>query len=189
MPVFFYPQIAAFNHSSYRLTTHRKSLLTSMISTYICPIEINTQGVLLVQQKNNNMKKVTFILIAVLSFGVFTAQAAGKAESKSENNLELKLDTSTEYETVKIAAKVPSGLKNAVLLQLTENAKDHQLEGQVYMRLCVDNKNNVKIIGMNATSPSLKKYVEHQLSSTNVPHPGCEPGQVYMMKVNFNIAE
>lgn len=135
------------------------------------------------------MKNLAIILIAVLSLSVFNAQAAEKAETILKANSELTLDTSTEFTSYKVASKVPEGLKNAVLAELSENAQKYQYKGDVYMRLCVDHNNHIKIVGMNATKPSLKKYVSQQLSSTYVKNPGCEPGQVYLMKVNFKVTE
>lgn len=135
------------------------------------------------------MKKFGIILIATLAFGIFSAQAAEKVETTPENKVATTLDTSTEFETITVATKVPTGLKNAVTEQLLYPlyAQKTNLEGQVYMRLTVDENNNVKIVGMNATTPYLGKYVKKQLASTYVKNPGCKPGQVYMMKINFDL--
>lgn len=131
------------------------------------------------------MKNLAIILIAVFTLSVTNAKADEKSKTITETNKELVLDTSTEYTSYKIATKVPSGLKNTVLEVLSENAQRCKYEGEVYMRLCIDQNNYVKILGMNATKPCLKKYVNDQLSSTYVKNPGCKPGQVYMMKVCF----
>lgn len=137
------------------------------------------------------MKKFGITLFAALLIGIFSAQAAEKVEETTENKTEVTttLDTSTEFETVKIASKVPAGLKNAVTKQLVypTYAQSKNLEGQVYMRLTVDQNNNIKIVEMNATTPYLGKYVEKQLASAKVKNPGCKPGQVFMMKINFDL--
>lgn len=137
------------------------------------------------------MKKFGITLLAALLIGIFSAQAAEKAEETTENKVEnvTTLDTSTEFETIKVASKVPSGLKNAVTKQLVypKHAQYKNLEGQVYMRLTVDINNNVKIVELNATNAYLGKYVTKQLASTSVENPGCKPGQVYMMKINFDL--
>lgn len=137
------------------------------------------------------MKKFGITLVAALLIGIFSAQAAEKVEETTENKAEatMTLDTSTEFETITIASKVPMGLKKAVTDNLIypKHAQYKNVEGQVYMRLTVDHDNNVKIVELNATNPYLGKYVTKQLASTNVKNPGCKPGQVYMMKVNFDI--
>lgn len=133
------------------------------------------------------MKNLAIILIAVLSISTLNLHAAEKSETATTTNSELILDTSTEYSAVKVATKVPNGLKSAVLSKLSKGANNCLSEGEVYMRICVDQDNYVKIVGMNATKPCLHKYVSKQLSSTYVKNPDCKPGQVYMMKVNFNI--
>ena len=135
------------------------------------------------------MKNLAIILIAVLSVSVFNAQAAEKTKAETETltNTELTLDTSTEFSSLKIATPVPEGLKKAVNAKLNKGAQKCKTSGEVYMRLCVDQNNDVKIIEMNASKPCLFKYVSNQLSATHVKKPGCLPGQVYMMKVRFEI--
>ena len=137
------------------------------------------------------MKKFGITLVATLLIGIFSAQAAEKVATTTENKNEVvtTLDTSTEYQTIRVATKVPTGLKDAVTNQLLypQLAKNQNIEGQVYMRLTVDENYKVKIVAMNATTPLLGKYVTKQLASTYAKNPGCKPGQVYMMKINFDL--
>lgn len=133
------------------------------------------------------MKKLSIILIAVFSISALTLQAAEKSETTQTTNSELILDTSTEYTSVKVATEVPTGLKNAVLSELSKRSKTCLQEGEVYMRFCIDQDHMVKIVEMNATKPCLHQFVSKRLSATNVKNPGCKPGQVYIMKINFNI--
>lgn len=135
------------------------------------------------------MKKFKITLLAALMIGIFSVQAEKKAivTAEKDNETELILDTSTEYEVKKVATKVPQGLKDAVLKQLSMRAHHLYKEGQVYLRLTVDENCNIHIVEMNATSPSLGDYVKKQLASTYVKNPGCKAGQVYIMKVDFNI--
>lgn len=112
-----------------------------------------------------------------------------QAEELPKVEKSLKLDTSTEYQTIKVATKLPVGLKTAVIEELSypTYAQSHNLEGQVYMRLCVCDKNTIKIVGMNATNPYLGKYVKKELADLYVEDPGCEPGQVFLLKVDFDL--
>ncbi len=123
------------------------------------------------------------VVFAMFAFTNVQAEELPKAEKQME------LDYSTEYETVRVAAKVPLGLKQAVVDELIypEYAKRRDLEGQVYMRLCVCDENTVKIVGLSATNPYLGKYVKKELADLYVKEPGCQPGQVFMLKVNFDL--
>jgi len=130
---------------------------------------------------------ITFLMTLVL--GIFTIQAGINEGVNNKREVLSNLDTSTEYESIKVAAKVPKGLKNAIINELVypKQAQVKNLEGQVYMRLTVDQNSMVKIVEMNSTTPMLGAYVKKQLTNIKVKNPGCQPGQVYMMKVNFDL--
>lgn len=121
--------------------------------------------------------------------GIFSVQAEVK-EKKESNETNITLDSSTEYKTIRVATEVPQGIKDVITQKLIypRYAKDVNIEGQVYIRLTIDNNNRLQIVGMNATTPYLGEYVSEQLDSTFVKNPGCEPGQVYMMKINFDLS-
>ncbi len=133
------------------------------------------------------MKKQAIALLVTLLLGIFSVQAEENANTNETSNLAL--DTSTEYQTVKIATEVPKGIKNAIQKKLfyTEFAQNKNIEGQVYLRLTVDENNMLHIIDMNATTPYLGKQVTKQLAYTKVKKPGCKAGQVYIMRINFDI--
>lgn len=131
------------------------------------------------------MKTLCKLLVVFAMFAFTNVQA----EELPKVEKSLKLDTSTEYQTIKVATKLPVGLKTAVIEELSypTYAQSHNLEGQVYMRLCVCDKNTIKIVGMNATNPYLGKYVKKELADLYVEDPGCEPGQVFLLKVDFDL--
>ena len=185
----YLPEHCKIDRLSNAATFYRKGVFSCNMLLYICVIETNTDGVVIIKnlQKQNIMKKFGITLLAALLIGIFSAQAAGKVVT--ENKTKTTLDTSTEFETITIATKVPSGLKKAVTNQLLypTDAQHKNIEGIVYMRLTIDENNNIKIIGLNATTPLLGKYVKEQLASTYVKKPGCEAGQVYRMKINFDL--
>jgi len=128
-------------------------------------------------------------LIKLLFVCAIFAFSSAQAETLPKGEKQLELDYSTQYENLKVAAKVPEGLKQAVMAKLIypAYAKRSELEGQVYMRLCVCNEKKLKIVDLNATNPYLGEYVKKQLSDMYVKNPGCAPGQVYMLKVNFDL--
>lgn len=131
------------------------------------------------------MKTLSILLVVFAMFAFTNVQA--EELPKVEKTLEL--DTSTEFQTIKVASKLPAGLKTAVIEELSypSYAQRHNLEGQVYMRLCVCDENTVKIVGLSATNPYLGKYVKEELADLYVKDPGCEPGQVFLLKVNFDL--
>lgn len=131
------------------------------------------------------MKTLCKLLVVFAMFAFTNVQA----EKLPEVEKTLKLDTSTEYQTIKVATKLPKGLKDAVIEELSypTYAQMRNLEGQVYMRLCVCDENTIKIVGMNATNPYLGKYVKKELADLYVKDPGCKPGQVFLLKVDFDL--
>lgn len=137
------------------------------------------------------MKTLGIIIAAIFTLGTTYARPFDKVktDTKTTTNTSLTLDTSTEYQNVRVATHVPSGLKNAITNELfyPTKAKTAHIEGQVYMRVTINEESNIEIVGLNATNPTLGNYVKEQLKSTYVKKPGCTPGQVYLMKVNFDI--
>jgi len=131
------------------------------------------------------MKKLSILLVVFVMFAIANVQADGS--SKEEKTLTL--DTSTEFQTIKVANKLPPALKTAVMEELSypTYAQRRNLEGQVYMRICVCDENTVKIVGLSATNPYLGNYVKEELADLYVKDPGCAPGQVFLLKVNFDL--
>lgn len=131
------------------------------------------------------MKTLSKLLVVFAMFAFTNVQA----EELPKVEKSLTLDTSTEFQTIKIAAKLPEGLKKAVTDKLVypSYAQRRNLEGQVYMRLCVCNESTVKIVGLNATNPYLGAYVQKELAELYVEDPGCAPGQVYLLKIDFDL--
>lgn len=131
------------------------------------------------------MKRLSIVLVVFAMFAFTNVPAEGL--SNVEKTLEL--DTSTEFQTIKVASKLPVNLKIAIIDKLSypTYAQDLNLEGQVYMRLCVCDENTVKIVGLSATNAYLGEYVKHELSDLYVKNPGCESGQVFLLKVNFDL--
>lgn len=130
--------------------------------------------------------KTLMTLLVTLAMFAFTNATAEKLQEVEKKVI---LDTSTEYKTVKVATPVPLGLKQAVIDKLAypKHAQRRNLEGQVYMRLCMCTDNTVKVIGLSATNQYLGDYVKKELSNMYVEKPGCKSGQVYLLKVNFDL--
>lgn len=134
------------------------------------------------------MKQYSNTLILIATLAIFTTHSSHLSAANSAQNL---ADSRAELTyTIKETAEVPKGIKNAVLNNLfyTEYAQDMQLEGEVYLYLTVDNDNRLEIVRLKASDRYLGKYVKEQLNSTIIKNPGCNPGDTYMMKVNFDLS-
>lgn len=88
-----------------------------------------------------------------------------------------------------VAAKLPVNLKQSIsdVLEYPEQAIANNLEGDVWMKVCVSDESKVKIIDLSATNPELGEYVKEELSSLYVDNPGCKAGQVFYLKVKFSL--
>ncbi len=131
------------------------------------------------------MKKLSVILFVLMIFCVSNLTAEELSKAKNE----LILDASTEFEMVKVAAKVPLEIKKAIVDQLVypKHAIQKSLEGQVYLRLCVCSQDCIKLLGLSATNPYLGEYVKKELSNLKVDSPSCKPGQVFLLKIDFDL--
>ena len=116
------------------------------------------------------MKKLGIILAAFLIIGITNVQAK-------------KLPT--------VAAKLPSHLKEVITDQLTypDFAEDNYIEGEVWMKVCVTDASVIKIVDISSTNQKLGNYVKKELSSLYVEKPGCKAGQVFYLKVKFDLLE
>ncbi len=114
------------------------------------------------------MKKLGIILVALLIMSVANVEAK-------------KLPT--------VAAKLPSHLKEVITDQLNypEFAEDNYVEGEVWMKVCVTDASVIKVVDISSTNPELGSYVKSELSSLYVEKPGCKAGQVFYLKVKFDL--
>ena len=100
--------------------------------------------------------------------------------------------TFTSAKTLPVPAqKLPKELKEQIVKQLDypKQARNELIEGDVWIKVCVDENSKVKIIDLSATDPQLGEYVKKELSSLHVENPGCSPGQEYYLKVRFHLNE
>lgn len=90
-----------------------------------------------------------------------------------------------------VAAKLPSNLKQEIMdeIDYPDFAQDELIEGEVWMKVCVSEESKVQIIDLSATNQKLGSYVKSELSDLYVDNPGCDAGQVFYLKVDFNLLE
>lgn len=114
------------------------------------------------------MKKVVLIVV-VLVFGLTSMVGAKKLPT--------------------VAAKLPANLKEVITqnLEYPNDAETKYLQGDVWMKICVTDASEIKVIDLSSTNPELGVYVKKELSSLYVDNPGCKAGQVYYLKVKFDL--
>ena len=88
------------------------------------------------------------------------------------------------------AAKLPADFKQEIADHLTypDFATENLIEGEVWMKVTVDEKSTVKIVELSATQPELGTYVKEELSDLTIKDKSFEVGSVYFMKVKFDLA-
>jgi hypothetical protein len=114
------------------------------------------------------MRKIAILLVAI-AMGLTTAVSAKKLPT--------------------VAAKLPATLKDIITknLDYPNDARLDLLEGNVWMKVCVTGKSKIKVVDISSTTPELGVYVKKELSSLYVDNPGCDTGQVYYLKIKFDL--
>ncbi|HAM99342.1 MAG TPA: hypothetical protein DCQ26_12110 [Marinilabiliales bacterium] len=113
--------------------------------------------------------KTLVTLVAILGLGFATALNAKKLPS--------------------VAAKLPVSLKETIAenLDYPSKAEMNMIEGDVWLKICVNEESLLKIVEISATDPLLGEFVKKELSSLYVENPGCKAGQIYYLKIKFDI--
>ncbi len=114
------------------------------------------------------MKKLVLIVV-VLVFGLTTMVGAKNLPA--------------------VAAKLPIILKEVITenLDYPKDAINEYLQGDVWMKICVTEESKIKVIDISSTNQALGVYVKKELSSLYVDNPGCKAGQIYYLKVKFDL--
>lgn len=88
-----------------------------------------------------------------------------------------------------VAAKLPADFKTEIAKHLDYPgwAQNTLVEGEVWMRVTLDDNSAVKIVDLSATNPELGDYVKEELSDLTVKSKNFKAGMVYFMKVKFDL--
>lgn len=88
-----------------------------------------------------------------------------------------------------VAAKLPADFKQEVAshIKYPDFAKDNMIEGEVMMKVTLDDNSKVKIVDLSATNIKLGKYVQKELSNLTVTDTNFKSGTVYYLKVRFDL--
>lgn len=116
------------------------------------------------------MKKAVVLLLAV-TFGLSTALSAKKLPA--------------------MAAKLPADFKQEVSkhIDYPDFAKDNLIEGEVWMKITLDETSKVKIVDLSTTNPELGTHVQNELANLTIENTSFKAGNVYFMKVKFDLID
>lgn len=114
------------------------------------------------------MKKLVVILVAI-TLGLTTTVSAKKLPAA--------------------AAKLPADFKQEIAnhLNYPNFAKENMIQGEVWMKVTLDENSVVKIVDLSATNPELGAYVKDELSDLTIVGTSFQAGNVYFMKVKFEL--
>lgn len=120
--------------------------------------------------KFKKMKKVIVLMVAV-TLGLTTAVSAKKLPSA--------------------AAKLPADFKQEITnnIDYPDFAKNNRVEGEVWMKVTLDENSMVKIVDLSATNPKLGEHVKKELSNLSIENTTFETGNIYFVKVKFDIID
>ncbi len=88
-----------------------------------------------------------------------------------------------------VAAKLPTEFKAEVAshIDYPDFAKDNLIEGEVWMKVTLDENKTVQIVDLSATNPELGEYVKEELTDLTIEDSSFPIGNVYFMKVKFDL--
>ncbi|HOV10663.1 MAG TPA: energy transducer TonB [Bacteroidales bacterium] len=109
--------------------------------------------------------KRSFSLLVMLIF-VISVSFASAAPRKSATDLKTVISSSVTY---------------------PEYAKEQQISGFVVVAFVVDEKGNINITEMNASSLDFQLYVEKSLKEINIENPQNHKGKTYYYRFDFEI--
>lgn len=114
------------------------------------------------------MKK-TVVLLLALTLGVTTAISAKHLPAA--------------------AAKLPADFKQEVTkhIDYPTFAQENMIEGEVWMKVTLDEASKVKIIDLSSTHKELGEHVQNELANVTITNTSFQNGNVYFMKVKFDL--
>ncbi len=114
------------------------------------------------------MKNLALLIVAVV-FGVATVSATNPPVSN--------------------AALLPADFKTEVSkhIDYPNNATETGIEGEVWMKVTLDENSEVQIVDLSATNPELGEHVKNQLENVSIKNTSFVAGNVYFMKVKFDL--
>jgi len=114
------------------------------------------------------MKKMLVIMV-VVTLGLATAVSAKRLPA--------------------VAAKLPADFKQEITnhLEYPKEAKNNQVEGEVWIKVTVDENATVHILDLSATNPELGLYVKKSIDQRSIKKTSIQAGETYFMKIKFDL--
>lgn len=83
----------------------------------------------------------------------------------------------------------PNNFKSEITknIEYPDFAQENSIEGEVWMKVTVDENSLVKIVDLSSTNPELGSFVQSELSNVTVEKSIIEAGNIYFMKVKFEL--
>jgi hypothetical protein len=115
------------------------------------------------------MRKV-IVVIAVLVLGVVTATQAKKSPAVQ-------------------AELLPADFKQEITnhIDYPQFADENRIQGDVWMKVTLDENSQVRIVDLSATNQELGKYVRKELKDVKIENTSFKTGEVYFMKIKFEL--
>lgn len=87
-----------------------------------------------------------------------------------------------------VAAKLPANFKQEIIKKIDypDFARHNMIEGEVWMKVTVDENQQVKLVDVSSTNAELGEHVKKQLANAKVENAKLN-GQVYYLKVKFDL--
>lgn len=116
------------------------------------------------------MRKAIVLLVAV-TLGLTTAVSAKKVPT--------------------VAAKLPADFKQEISkhIDYPKDAQADYIEGEVWMKVTLDENSMVRIVDLSATNQDLGNHVRKELDKLKIENTSFKNGNVYFMKVTFDLTE
>lgn len=117
--------------------------------------------------KSNKMNKLVIVLVAI--FGVVFSVNAKDISGK--------------------ATQLPVDFKQEIVKHINypEAASKASVEGEVWMKVTLDENSKVDIIDLSATHPELGNHVKNELANKTINNTSFIKGNIYYMVVKFNL--
>ena len=89
------------------------------------------------------------------------------------------------------AAKLPTEFKQEITkhIDYPNFAKENSVEGEVWMKVTLDENSTVRIVDLSATNPELGEHVKAELADLKIKNTNVQAGNVYFMKVKFDLLD
>lgn len=90
-----------------------------------------------------------------------------------------------------VAAKLPAEFKEAIVSEIDypNFAQQNLIEGEVWMKVMLQNDSKLRIVDLSSTQPELGEYVKNELSDVTLINSNVKPGQEYFLKINFELVK